>query len=160
MHTHTDIEDEKFHHLEYMSSIFTTSDYENRYLISKLNTLPIELKSIILTMFVCRMSKHIPHPMINKQELHDMSNKNNRAFTAQLNTIVGRSRVFSNLEIVSNILSTNYFHENYHDLVFVFNSNIGFEPSLHYLQKLEKIFPTNRLFRVVNIYREELNWVE
>ena len=61
------------------------------------------------------------------------------------------------LEIVSNVLSTNYFNENYHDLVFVFNSNIGFEPSLHYLRKLEKIFPTNRLFKVVNVYNEELN---
>jgi len=145
------------HHLECLSVRFVKIDNDNERLVLGINNLPDELKTIILSKFLCTQIKRLSHHYIDKDELHSMSDKNNRAFTRSIKTIRGRSKAWKNLEIISDILISAFFNETYYDLVMVFNSQMGFEPSSHYLQKLEKIFPTNKLFQTIDVREDYID---
>jgi len=144
-------EKEKIHHLECLAIRFIERGYENHKLICRINKLPDELKTIILSEFVCTQLKTNSHHHINKHELYSMSDKNNRKFTKNFKSIVGRSMVCSELETISNILLNSYFNETHYDLSTVFNSQLGFEPTTYYIKQLRDLFPTNKLFRVISI---------
>ena len=146
-----DIEQEKIHHLECLAIRFIQNNYENTQIFLHINNLPDELKIIILSRFIYTQLKKLSHHHINKYELYSMSDPNNRKFTRSFKTTMGRSRAWSELEIISNILLSAYFNETYYDLITVFESQLGFQPSTYYMKELEKIFPTNKLFRVVNV---------
>jgi len=136
-------------HLKKLVEVFTN---DNNILLQHIYKLPPDISFEILTLFIGRMSITVPHPMINKEELSSMSNTHNRHFTQNFQTIIGRSRIYSHLDIIANIITYSSFNEiEYDDIGIIFQSQLGFIPSKHYIHRLRNMFPDSKLFSVIHL---------
>ncbi len=139
-------------HVEYMAYFFAMEgDKDNDRIFRNVNALPEDMRSSILVQYVTRAMRSVPNILVDKEELLITCNKSHRVFDGHLSTLVGRARVYSHLDVISNILRSAYFNETHYDMSTVFSSNLGFEPSVEYVRKLRKIFPNHTLFKIVPV---------
>ena len=89
--------------------------------------------------------------MINKHELYSMSNKYNREFTRKFKTIIGRAKIETQLDIISNIMTHTLFNEREYSYEDVFQAQLGFKPTYHYIQRLYELFSDNKIFQIVHM---------
>ena len=137
-------------HMGKMVDVFM--DHTNEHIfIQSIYDLPYYIALDILSTFIHRMAKKVPHPMIDKYELDSMSNKHNREFTRQLKTPVGRAKSYTQLDVISNIISHARFNEIEYPHEILFQSQLGFTPSIHYMKRLYNTFPGNTLFKVIDM---------
>ena len=137
-------------HLKMM--IVVLSDTQNDpALFQSIHDLPYDISLNILTTFIQYTISKVPHPMINKHEIHSMSSKNNRDFTRNFKTILGRAKIETQLDIISNIMTHTLFNEREYTYEDLFQAQLGFKPTDHYIHRLHELFPDNKIFKIVHM---------
>lgn len=132
------LNEERMNRVEQLATVFMQDIAESKCIMSRLNTIPRELKFVVLVSYVSRAMRGVRHPVINKEELLlIIINRSHRTFDSYLSNIVGRARVYGHLDIIANTLKSAYFNEKYYNMTMVLSSNLGFEPTLNYMQKLK-----------------------
>ena len=137
-------------HLKMMIVVITDTKNDPA-LFQSIHDLPYDISLNILTTFIQYTISKVPHPMINKHEIHSMSNKNNRDFTRKFKTILGRAQIETQLDILSNIMTHTLFNEREYTYEDLFQAQLGFKPTEHYIHRLHELFPDNKIFKIVHV---------
>ena len=137
-------------HLKMLVVVLSDTTHDS-VLIQTIFDLPYDISISILSTFIQHTISKVPHPMINKHEIHSMSDKNNRDFTRKFNTILGRAKIETQLDIISNIMTHTLFNEREYTYEDLFQAQLGFKPTEHYIHRLHELFPDNKIFKIVHV---------
>jgi len=137
-------------HLKMMVVVLSDTKNDPAF-IQSIYDLPYDISISILTTFTHYTISKMPHPMINKHELYSMSNKDNRKFTRNFKTILGRAKIETQLDIISNIMTHTLFNEREYTYEDLFQAQLGFKPTEHYIHRLHELFPDNKIFKIVHM---------
>lgn len=139
-------------HAQYLAKFLAREeDDDNDRIFESLAQLPVEVRSMILVRFITRAMRKVPNVLMDKEELLIKCNRHHKVFDSYLSTLVGRARVYSHLDVTGEIMQSKFSGTDMCDLVLIFEANLGFRPSVAYVRKLKGIFPSHKLFKIVNV---------